>query len=133
MLVALLIGGWGASNNQPPQRTGDAARQTGVEQAAPQVDAPGSITTMQERELPPEALETLELIFKGGPFPYRQDGTVFQNRERRLPIQPQGYYREYTVRTPGENDRGARRIVMGREGEIYYTDDHYDSFRRVLR
>lgn len=83
-------------------------------------------------ELPREALQTLALIQRGGPFPYRQDGTIFQNRERRLPIRPRGYYREYTVRTPGERDRGARRIVAGAGGEIYYTADHYESFVRVI-
>jgi ribonuclease T1 len=83
-------------------------------------------------ELPREAQQTIALIRRGGPFPYRQDGSVFQNRERRLPIKPLGYYREYTVRTPGEDDRGARRIVTGEGGEIYYTADHYDSFVRVI-
>lgn len=82
-------------------------------------------------ELPPEALLTIDLIERGGPFPYRQDGAVFQNRERLLPRQPQGYYHEYTVETPGESDRGARRIVTGENREMYYTDDHYASFRRI--
>lgn len=82
-------------------------------------------------DLPPEARETISRIRQGGPFPYARDGTVFQNRERRLPERPRGYYREYTVKTPGAHDRGARRIVAGREGELYYTHDHYRSFRRV--
>jgi ribonuclease T1 len=83
--------------------------------------------------LPPEAVETLRLIERGGPFPYRQDGTVFQNRERLLPDRPRGYYREYTVRTPGARDRGARRIVTGGDPpEVwYYTEDHYRSFRQL--
>lgn len=82
--------------------------------------------------LPPEADDTLALIARGGPFPHRQDGSVFQNRERRLPQQPRGHYREYTVRTPGERTRGARRIVTGGDppDEFWYTDDHYRSFRR---
>lgn len=81
--------------------------------------------------LPPEAHATLERIARGGPHPYRKDGSVFQNRERRLPIQPRGYYREYTVDTPGSDDRGARRIVTGGDPptEYWYTDDHYRSFR----
>ena len=83
-------------------------------------------------ELPIEAHATLELIQAGGPFPYRQDGRVFGNRERLLPRKPRGYYREYTVRTPGAPDRGARRIVAGSDGEYYYTDDHYRSFRRII-
>jgi ribonuclease T1 len=82
-------------------------------------------------ELPPEARATLALIKAGGPFPYAQDGRNFQNREKLLPLRGRGYYREYTVRTPGARDRGARRIVAGRDGEFYYTADHYRSFRRI--
>lgn len=82
-------------------------------------------------QLPPEAARTLELIQRGGPFPYRKDGAVFRNRERRLPAREQGYYREYTVPTKGAQDRGARRIVAGRGADYYYTDDHYQSFRRI--
>ena len=81
--------------------------------------------------LPVEARETLALIKAGGPFPYKQDGRVFGNREGLLPKRNRGYYREYTVRTPGARDRGARRIVAGKGGEYYYTDDHYRSFRRI--
>jgi ribonuclease T1 len=84
------------------------------------------------RELPPEARATLALIDAGGPFPYARDGAAFGNREGRLPKQRRGYYREYTVPTPGARDRGARRIVAGRRGERYYTDDHYRTFRRII-
>ena len=82
--------------------------------------------------LPREAHHTLDLILRGGPFPHRQDGAVFGNREKRLPSQPRGHYREYTVRTPGERDRGARRIVTGGDPprEFWYTADHYQTFRR---
>ena len=82
--------------------------------------------------LPPEARDTLALIEAGGPFPYRQDGSTFQNREHRLPEHPRGDYREYTVETPGSDDRGARRIIAGGDppSEFFYTDDHYGSFRR---
>jgi ribonuclease T1 len=82
--------------------------------------------------LPIEARATLALIKAGGPFPYQQDGRAFGNRERQLPRQKPGYYREYTVRTPGVRDRGARRIVAGSGGEYYYTDDHYRSFKKIL-
>lgn len=82
--------------------------------------------------LPAEVRQTLALVKAGGPFPYPQDGKTFQNRERRLPQREPGYYREYTVKTPGAHDRGARRIVAGRGGEYYYTDDHYRSFRRII-
>ena len=82
--------------------------------------------------LPSEAHDVLRRIAQGGPFEYRQDGSVFQNRERRLPQQPRGYYHEYTVETPGSRDRGARRIITGGEPprEYWYTDDHYRSFQR---
>ena len=83
-------------------------------------------------KLPLEARQTLALIKEGGPFPYQQDGKTFGNREGRLPKQKRGYYREYTVKTPGARDRGARRIVAGHPGEYYYSDDHYRSFRRII-
>ena len=88
-------------------------------------------------ELPRAARETLMLIRHGGPFPYRQDGVTFGNREKLLPARPRGYYREYTVNTPGAKDRGARRIVSGGGGdmknadEFWYTEDHYKSFQRI--
>ncbi|MCX5080418.1 MULTISPECIES: ribonuclease domain-containing protein [unclassified Streptomyces] len=91
------------------------------------------MSTVPESGLPAEARTTLTLIDKGGPFPYTKDGSVFGNFERELPRQSRGYYHEYTVPTPGERDRGARRIVMGRSHETYYTDDHYESFKAVLR
>ncbi|MFE6161071.1 ribonuclease domain-containing protein [Streptomyces sp. NPDC056486] len=89
--------------------------------------------TVQADRLPAEARGTLRLIADGGPFPYAKDGSVFGNFEGELPKQRRGHYREYTVRTPGERDRGARRIVTGSGGETYYTDDHYASFKAVLR
>jgi ribonuclease T1 len=92
---------------------------------------PGSnIPVVAIDRLPIEAQQTVKLINQGGPFPFRQDGTVFGNRERRLPIAPRGTYREYTVVTPGRRDRGARRIVTGLRVK-YYTADHYRSFQRV--
>jgi ribonuclease T1 len=84
-------------------------------------------------DLPPEAIETLGLIAEGGPFPFDRDGLTFQNREGLLPPNPEGYYREYTVVTPGEDDRGPRRLVVGGEFEVaYYTEDHYESFRELV-
>jgi len=96
-----------------------------------EVPQPGAGTEIAVSQLPPEARETIALIRRGGPYPYERDGTVFGNFEKRLPAQARGYYREYTVRTPGVKNRGARRIVAGKGGELYYTDDHYDSFRRI--
>lgn len=90
------------------------------------------LTVVEVDDLPREARETLALIKQGGPFPYKRDGVMFGNRERRLPARPSGYYREYTVPTPGARDRGARRIVAGTPDEFYYTDDHYNTFRRIL-
>jgi ribonuclease T1 len=97
---------------------------------APAAAAPESVALA---DLPPEARQTLVLIKAGGPFPYRRDGVVFGNFERYLPIRPRGYYREYTVPTPGIRHRGARRIVTGdmARAEYYYTQDHYRSFRRI--
>jgi ribonuclease T1 len=86
-------------------------------------------------DLPREALQTLDLIASGGPFPHSRDGVVFGNRERLLPLRQRGYYLEYTVRTPGARNRGARRIVCGGEPratrDCYYSDDHYQSFKRI--
>jgi ribonuclease T1 len=82
-------------------------------------------------QLPPEARTTLQLIASGGPFPYARDGVVFGNFERKLPQRPRGYYHEYTVKTPGARDRGARRIVCGKPPECYYTADHYQTFQRI--
>ncbi|HEX9672608.1 MAG TPA: ribonuclease domain-containing protein [Burkholderiales bacterium] len=93
--------------------------------------ATGPIPVVAVGELPAEAREAIALIRKGGPFLYQRDGIEFRNFEKRLPVMPRAYYREYTVRTPGTKDRGARRIVAGRGGELYYTDDHYNSFRRI--
>ncbi|GHB63741.1 ribonuclease [Streptomyces viridiviolaceus] len=100
---------------------------------APAPERSAGMATVRESELPAEARETLRLIDAGGPFPYERDGAVFGNFEGLLPRHERGYYHEYTVGTPGSRDRGARRIVTGRHGETYYTDDHYDSFRAVLR
>jgi ribonuclease T1 len=92
--------------------------------------------TVSLAELPPEGVETYRLIRQGGPFPYEKDGAVFGNRERLLPAQKRGYYREYTVPTPGGRDRGTRRIVCGgpptTPDACYYTADHYASFRRIV-
>lgn len=89
------------------------------------------LAEIEAAKLPSEARETLALIRKGGPFPHRQDGTRFGNREKRLPLKDRDHYREYTVKTPGAPNRGPRRIVAGAAGELYYSDDHYNSFKRI--
>ncbi len=109
---------------------------------APSLDGPAAPAVTEEPRqpgatdplpafLPPEAHDTIALVLRGGPFPHRQDGSVFGNRERRLPQRPRGYYHEYTVRTPDVGHRGARRIITaGDPPEAwYYTDDHYETFR----
>lgn len=90
------------------------------------------LDTVAYRDLPVEAHKTLSLIRAGGPYPFAKDGTIFSNRERRLPMKPRGYYREYTVITPGLNHRGARRIVAGGSTEFYFTADHYETFRLIV-
>jgi ribonuclease T1 len=107
---------------------------------APVIDGgAGSIGASQAQiavaDLPREAKQTLTLIRAGGPFPFDKDGTVFGNREKQLPKRSRGYYKEYTVKTPGVRDRGARRLIVGDNpqttAEIYYTDDHYQTFKRL--
>lgn len=93
-------------------------------------------STVALADLPVQGQATYELILAGGPFPYDKDGSVFGNRERILPAQKRGFYREYTVKTPRSRDRGARRIICGgkqpqRPDACYYTSDHYSSFRKI--
>lgn len=139
-LALLAFWAWRQHGGAPADRdatasvaVGDSA---GIQRPArePRSDVP---TASRDAErwpafLPLEARDTLALIEAGGPFPYRQDGATFQNREHRLPERERGYYREYTVDTPGSPDRGARRIIAGGDppSEFFYTDDHYGSFRR---
>ncbi|MBO2446846.1 ribonuclease [Actinomadura barringtoniae] len=96
------------------------------------VDA--AIPPICESTLPSQADDTIALIDKGGPYPYPQDGTVFDNREGLLPQESSGYYHEYTVKTPGSSTRGARRIItsddLGHDG-MYWTADHYESFSTI--
>ncbi len=95
-----------------------------------------SLATVAVAELPAQGRQTYRLIREGGPFPYSKDGTVFGNRERLLPSRQRGYYLEYTVKTPGSRDRGARRIICGGQPRTpdacYYTGDHYASFSRIV-
>lgn len=112
LLSALLVGGTVSAT------TADAAAR--------------SVGSVCYGDLPPQAYDTLKLIEQGGPYPYSQDGVVFQNREHVLPSRSTGYYHEYTVITPGSPTRGARRIVTGEQyREDYYTADHYATFDLV--
>jgi ribonuclease T1 len=101
-------------------------------------ETPSALPVVALATLPEQAQQTYRLVLSGGPFPYRKDGTVFGNRERLLPSKARGYYREYTVPTPGSSDRGARRIVCGGQqpsepDACFYTADHYASFRLIAR
>jgi ribonuclease T1 len=128
LLVLGLLALWGGTG------TPTAERQPLAVPSARATDRASGLPEVALASLPPEARQTVRLIEQGGPFPYARDGAVFGNRERLLPPRPSGYYREYTVRTPGEDDRGARRIVTGDEDrELFWTADHYASFARVRR
>ena len=94
-------------------------------------DHAAAVGAVSAADLPHEARQTLVLIKEGGPFPYARDGITFGNFEKRLPLRPRGYYREYTVTSPWRHDRGPRRIISGQAREYYYTDDHYRTFRRI--
>ena len=129
-VVALLVvsSGLPGLGTGSVQAKGSLSDQTGTPQ----------VNTMAVSQLPPQGQAMMALIYQGGPFRYDKDGTVFGNRERILPQQNRGYYREYTVRTPSERTRGARRIVCGgpkpaSPDTCYYTDDHYASFRKIVQ
>lgn len=124
VVVALVV--WAGSGGATQESPADPATEASGQVA-------GDIDVVAAADLPAEARDTLALIDSGGPFPYEQDGATFGNFERLLPEQPRGYYTEYTVDTPGSDDRGARRIVAGDGGDFYYTGDHYASFRRISR
>ena len=129
-----------AATSAPPgtssnQRTTVAPRQpsrTTTASITSPITAPSGVGTIAASALPSQARDTLALIASGGPYPYKQDGVVWENREGRLPKQKRGYYHEYTVVTPGSPDRGARRIISGSDGAHYYTADHYGSFKLVI-
>ncbi len=139
-LAAALIGlvaVSGCAGTSADAAAGEAGGSSAQAAASQYADlAPAEPTTdlgsMTVEQLPPEGIETLELIASDGPFPYDQDGSTFNNREGILPQQPRGFYAEYTVITPDSDDRGARRIVAGDDGSRFYTSDHYSSFREVV-
>lgn len=123
---ALLAGallGWSAHRLTGPDRA----------QVTTAATPRSGLPTVPLGQLPVQVRETLALLEDHGQLPYAKDGSTFYNIEGRLPARPQGYYREYTVPTPGSRDRGARRLIVGRDGDVYYTDDHYTTFRQVVR
>ena len=135
-LLVLVLGGWlvkdavsdGSSSPAPSSSAGSSANAPANGGAA----VPGADSGLPVKALsalPAQAADTWKLIEKGGPYPYpRNDDVVFENREKRLPGKKSGYYHEYTVKTPGSADRGARRLITGQARELYYTGDHYASF-----
>jgi ribonuclease T1 len=136
LLGVLLAGGYllSAVRTDPGGAAGPTAAASSASGTPMSVrPSAGGLAMVAASALPAEARRTLRLIDQGGPFPYERDGSVFGNVERLLPRQPRGWYREYTVPTPGESDRGARRIVAGSDGTRYYTADHYESFAIVDR
>lgn len=111
-----------------PETTTDAPEEETTTQGIPPApQAEGDISQQEAQEI----ARVLALVGAGGPFAHDQDGTTFSNREGLLPQQPDGYYKEYTCETPGSDDRGARRLVVGSGGETYYTADHYESFTQI--
>jgi guanyl-specific ribonuclease Sa len=134
LLLAFIAGDWFATHRAAPDATLPASTPISSPRASPVAPPPSEPASITDASgLPAEVRDTLALIARGGPFRHRQDGSVFQNRERQVPSRPRGWYREYTVETPGSDDRGARRIVTGGTppGEYWYSDDHYRSFRRI--
>lgn len=129
LLVALAV--WGPSlwsgSGDPADSHPAATATTGT------TDPVSGLPEVAAGSLPPEAADTLSRIDRGGPYPYEEDGDVFLNKEGILPDREYGYYHEYTVDTPGATTRGARRIVTGSDGELYWTEDHYQSFERIHR
>lgn len=140
VVLAFMAAGIPQTGTAPPEAglTSPAPSPTGFQtptsgQApAAGVANPSRLPEINASSLPPEARHTLALIVRGGPYPYSRDNVTFGNFERVLPRKASGYYREFTVRTPGESDRGARRIVAGGDGEKYYTADHYQTFKFIL-
>jgi guanyl-specific ribonuclease Sa len=127
-LVALVLVGWGVREVATSSSTPSSSSATASTGRTSVTSQPG-FQTKPLSALPPEATTTWKLIQSNGPFPYpRNDGVVFDNREKRLPGKPSGYYHEYTVPTPGSPDRGTRRLITGSSHEVYYTGDHYDTF-----
>jgi len=134
MLVAWLVSGGQGEEDPAVDSASTSSSTSSSPDDASVTDAASGLPVVRLAALPPEAGRTVELIDAGGPFPEPDhDGGTFGNREELLPDQPLGYYREYTVPTPGVDHRGARRIVAGDGEELYWTDDHYSSFSLIRR
>jgi ribonuclease T1 len=140
VLVVAMVGGGAltAPSSTSPSSAAPSMVQTttpalgSVSTAPAAVANPSTLPTINASQLPKEASQTLALIAKGGPYPYDRDGVNFGNFEGLLPKKSGGFYKEYTVPTPGESDRGARRIIVGKDSAKYYTPDHYESFKFIV-
>jgi len=134
VLIVAMVGGGslGAQTTTPePGSTSRSPTAAVTAGATPAVANPSALPTINASQLPKEARQTLALIAKGGPYPYDRDGVNFGNFEGLLPKKPGGFYKEYTVPTPGESGRGARRIIVGKDSAKFYTPDHYESFQFI--
>ncbi|WP_394613046.1 ribonuclease domain-containing protein [Lentzea sp. JNUCC 0626] len=128
-LIALVVIGWFVKDTTSSAPPVESSKPVASSAAQGLPGAASGLDVQALSKLPVEAAKTWKLIEANGPFPYpRNDGVTFQNREKRLPAKDSGYYKEYTVPTPGSPDRGARRIVTGSSKEVFYTGDHYSSF-----
>jgi len=133
LLAYTVLQSGGAPPVAAPESTPTAASRASTS-TPPRPSSGDGLAWVRLADLPLQARQTVALIDAGGPFPYAKDGATFNNFEGVLPSRPRGYYREYTVTTPGERDRGARRVVTGdRDRELFYTADHYATFARVQR
>ena len=138
LIVLLALAGWWLQDRSEGEDTNVDTSAVDTDTSAagekmPGLDEASGLPYVALEALPPEAADVVALIDQGGPFPYDKDGSTFGNYEGLLPARDPGYYREYTVETPGSYDRGARRIVGGAEGELYWTEDHYESFEVIWR
>jgi ribonuclease T1 len=135
LAIYLLLGGDLGLNGNDPATTRSAPDAEAITESSNPAPTPGADADVSDASVSREEAEGISRVLAeieaGKPLPYDQDGASFQNREGRLPSRPQGYYREYTVITPGSEDRGARRLVIGEGGETYYTADHYGSFVQI--
>jgi guanyl-specific ribonuclease Sa len=136
-LLAIALGTVWQQRDRAVEAPAQQAEKPEQEQRPAEAQKPAQMTNdridavVRDAEERAELQKTLDLIARGGPFPYPNDGGVFSNRERRLPQHERGYYREYTVVTPRAQNRGARRVIRGNDGETYYTRDHYRTFERI--
>ncbi len=131
LVVALAL--WAGRSGSAPAAGGGSVRTGATPTSGSDATPDSGLSTVAESRLPRIARDTLALIAGGGPYPFEEDGQTFQNRERILPVRARTYYREYTVKQGTRGDRGPLRIITGADGDLYWTEDHYDSFRQIDR